>query len=173
MNPENDPVFGNSKPGDESSDGSEADKRANKTVHDKLHEQEKDNDEKFFEQLSNPNKKKNLLINLGLLLNKIMMVSVIGFIVIKVWRMDEKTKYEKLDRVKSIFGLGYKSEVQQRQDKLMKQEQLKTDLYKQVGLLKKMNEDYAKKQEMASAEQKLDSEPSKVVKIDEDTASKE
>jgi hypothetical protein len=38
MNPENDPVFGNSKPGDESSDGSEADKRANKTVHDKLHE---------------------------------------------------------------------------------------------------------------------------------------
>jgi hypothetical protein len=43
-----------------------------------------------------------------------MMVSVIGFIVIKVWRMDEKTKYEKLDRVKSIFGLGYKSEVQQR-----------------------------------------------------------
>ena len=110
-------------------------------------------DKKLSELFNDPENKKRFAINMLLLMNKIAMFSVGGYIIYKIWKMDTQTRYEKVDKVKSIFGFGSTNAIRERQEKANKQNEIKDQLYKEVQLLQQMNEEFQKEEMVTNKNQ--------------------
>lgn len=113
----------------------------------KLSEKEARTDESLADLLKDPQNKRNFVKNMFRYANGFLVACAISWIIYRLIDLGENGRLERIDRVKSWFGLGYSSEVQARQEKLQQENDMKENLYREVEFLKKMNSEYVRSQE--------------------------
>ena len=115
-----------------------------------LSSKEKINDQKLTDILADKSQRKKFAIGVFRIFDGFLVFCAVGFIIYKVATMDEKSKEQKLDTVKSFFGIGDEQSLKQREQQRKADEEAQQNLYKQLDLLKKMNEEYRESLENSS-----------------------
>lgn len=107
-------------------------------------------DDKEMQNLANllkdPEAKKYFAAYVFRVITNLVLFSVIGITLIKIYRMEDKDKAYKLNYIMSFFGLGSESEVKKHEEEKQKEEYLKENLYKEVEMLKEMNKEWKAQQ---------------------------